>query len=148
MTFIKELAMKSLVITGPLLPGIVTFAILRKRLPAGRCLFIASVLSLMLFSICVAVPYYFQGYRQISEPQPGKPLGLTAMPFLGDFAYVYTFEAFGFSWLFVGLLQAVFGEATQNKYLNTAAKTAVTLLFGLLLFQFHHFSSTINIVLE
>jgi len=133
---------------GPLLPFLLTFGVLRKRASLSKCLFMASVVSLTLFVLCIVVPYHFQGYSRLEHPTSGEPLGWTALPFVGTFAYLYTFKSLGFLWLFTGVVQAGLGEISPRRVINSIAKTVVLVAFAYLLFEFHQFNSTINAVLE
>jgi uncharacterized membrane protein len=128
---------------------VLTTIAFRRRIGVSRVIFISGLVSLLIFAMCVAVPYHFQGYSQLENPTDGdKPLGWTALPFIGTFAYLYTFWRWAFAWLFIGLLGIVFGEISNRRVLNISVKGIICLIYAAFFTQLHTYSSTINVVLE
>jgi hypothetical protein len=137
-----------LFVMGPVIAAMVPIISLRKRLPLPKRLFISGIINLILYLTLVAIPYYFQGYKDITEHGGAKPFGLPAVPLLGDFAYVYTTQAMGFAWLIAGLIQTVAGDLSAQRAVNLFLKIPPCIAFASLLFEFHNFHATINAVLE
>lgn len=145
--FIDKIVFGLLCIPGPLLPLLISHVTLRKRFDASHRLFVSSVISLAVFTLCIGIPFYFQGYSQIQDSGGGEPLGWTKLPFVGTFAYIYTWQGWGFCWLILGLLEATFGDTSKRRVTNYLMKGLVCSGFAVLLFEFHKFK-VINVVLE
>lgn len=122
--------------------------ILRAKKITAEVFLLAATLSFAMYMIGIGIPYYFQGYSALKEALPGEGMGWTKNFIVGTFAYFYTSNSLGLLWLSTGMLLAAFGGYEKNKMLSAIAKIILVLGFAWLLFEFHKFHATINMVLE
>jgi hypothetical protein len=132
---------------GPLWPLIISWLILRKRSRFNMIFLLAGILSIVVFTVTIAIPYYFQGYSD-SPITSGEGLGWTRNALVAPFSYLYTFDFHGFLWLLTGLLLVAFGDTSFRKPIDYPIRGCLLSLLSWYLFEFHLFHSTINRVLE
>lgn len=146
---VQEIVQWFLMFPGPLIPVLLCFALFRKRMRYDVWLFLSGTLSLVIFAFCVTLPYNFQGYATLSSPSVGEGLGLTRLPVIGDFAYLYSFKWSAFVWLLVGLLATGIGNAPSKKtVVNYIIKGSVVVIYAFCFVQVPNYAATINVVLE
>lgn len=135
-----------LVFPGPLWPLIISLLLFRKSKPVG--LLVAGVLSAVIFSVGVTLPYYFCGYSDVQNPVPGPGLGWTSNFWMATYSYLYTSSFGGFLWLLAGLLSLVFGALSAQSWVHVILKAPLVVFYAWSFFEFHKFERTIHAVLE
>lgn len=135
-------------IAGPFVPLLVLFGVGRKRFQRRRLLFAAGATHLALYILAIAIPFYLQGYAAIYPARPSAALGWTRFSVVGDFAYVFTFPAYGYLWLMVGVVAVAFGESSSRRLVDSVVRTLHLCAFGWLLLDLHRFNETLNSILE
>ena len=138
-----------LVVPGPFLLPMIAFFCFRRRVQLPQRMFFAGVATLLIFFICIAIPFYFQGYSQLTSSSEKPPvLGWITLPFISTFAYAYTWWNWGFAWLLVGLLSVVVGDASENKIINLTAKVLICSIYAYFINDLDKYCDTINSALE
>ena len=133
---------------GPLLPLTISLILFRRRINIKKHLFIAGAISCSLFFLFIYIPYHYQGYSELKNVSVSDGFGWTKNMIIGGFAYLYTFNYYGFLWLFIGLIQISFGSFFKNKVIDVLVRVFIVFLFCVFLLEFHLYNSSINIVLE
>jgi hypothetical protein len=132
---------------GPVLSALLAVAMLRRKFAPGKILFVFNLVMLIIFGICIVYPYYFQGYKDITHPMPGPALGLTKLPLISVFAYLYSSAPLGFVWLTSGLAFLMLGEIGIDKKTEMGLKILIALIYSFLILNLHRFD-VIGTVLE
>lgn len=91
-----------------LVPFIVTWRAQRIYGPSKIAFMFGSVY-LLLYTVVVAIPYYFQGYSHVAPGRESEPLGLTAFLPIAFISYMLTFVDFGFAWIVVSICLLIAG---------------------------------------
>jgi hypothetical protein len=110
-----------------------------------RVLAIIGATAILLFVICIGIPFFFQGYASGTE---STPLGWTRNPAIGLFAYIYTFEWTGFAWLVISIVCIALGRFSTRISVDFLSRSALVLLASIMLTRLDAFAETINVVLE
>jgi len=105
-------------------------------------------IAVVIFAMCVGVPYFLQGYADTASLSEGVPLGLTKNAAIGAFAYFYTFKWNGFAWLSTALACIALGRFSATVIVDCAVKWALVVTACLMLTRVDEFAETINVVLE
>lgn len=113
-----------------------------------RALAIGGAIAILLFVICIGIPFFFQGYAESSTVTARTPLGWTRNPAIGLFAYLYTFRWTGFAWLSISTVCVALGQFSPRIIVDVMAKSALVLLASIMLSRLDTFAQTINLVLE
>lgn len=112
-----------------------------------KSLAIVGSLAILLFAICIGIPFFFQGYAT-SNVGDGTALGWTKNPVIGLFAYFYTFNSTAYAWLSLSVICIAIGRFSTRTIINAATKSILVLVACIMLTRVDAFGKTINLVLE
>lgn len=149
----SELLNMNFILTLVLTAGIMLVpVVLASKVFASRSwtnfLLLFGVVYILLYGICVAVPYHFQGYSEVAAYEATEALGLTRFLPVGLFAYIFTFTTAGYSWTATAMCMVAVGGTTENVWYELVLKIASILLGALYMLHMTAYSSTINYALE
>lgn len=113
-----------------------------------RALAVIGAVAILLFVICIGIPFFFQGYAEWNPTNEREPLGWTRNPLIGLFAYLYSFKWMGFAWLSMSIACLALGRFSTRIIVDTIVKSALIVLACIMLTKLYAFAETINLVLE
>ena len=110
-------------------------------------LFANGLLYASAYIFFVQIPYYFLGYKEIADPMPGKGLGYTDLPYIGDMSYVLSAPELGYPFLITGLVAVAAGPTISG---NRARAFVSALLISYYLLSIYYVQeySVVSDVLE
>lgn len=138
----------SLATNSAILYSIFLLLVWSKKVSKKTALAFSGCIAIIVYVICIAVPFYFQGYSDLENVTPGDALGWNSLYPIGLFAYLYTFKANGYTWLVISLLLIGYGSFSSKKLLDFTLKFACLIAASFLLLELHKYTATINMILE
>jgi hypothetical protein len=104
-------------------------------LESRRLLTWAGLGLLLIYLLCVCVPYHFQGYATmpVTYEAAHNPTGLPSFPPVGLFSYLLSMPLIGTFWLTFCAALTLLGKVSRNKFLNTGLRLACIAIFVFLL---------------
>ena len=137
-----------LVALGPLVPLLIArFINTENPVLPSKVMLVSSIIAVMLFIICISVPYHFQGYQELENPsRNSEVLGLTRYWPVLAFSAIYA-SPLGTVWLLLSLVFTIFGEFA-NKIVSVWTKIILAILISFCLYHMQNYQETIGVILE
>jgi hypothetical protein len=130
------------VTTRDSIPEAFAARVARENAGGSRPLFLGGLATLLIYVLCVCVPYHFQGYATmpITYEAEHNPTGLPSFLPVGMMSYLLSMPLIGGAWLVFSAVLMLFGKASQKEKLKTGLRFAFIAIFVFLLLHLRDYA--------